>query len=147
MEFPNKLQAKLLSRKETSSFRKLYHQQNLVDFSSNDYLGFAKNTTISEKVLNRINDFKYLNGSTGSRLLSGNLELHEETELSLSKFFNVPSALLFNSGYVANIGLLSCIPQRGDIILFDELCHASIRDGIRLSHAKSFVLGIIVLKI
>jgi len=138
MDFPKKLQYKLNLRKESDSFRKLYNQENLVDFSSNDYLGFASNKNISKKVKERLDSTKYLNGSTGSRLLSGNLEIHEEVENYLSNFFNCPSSLLFNSGYAANIGLLSSVPERGDIILFDELCHASIRDGIRLSNAKSY---------
>ncbi len=138
MEFPNKLHTKLENRKSSNSFRSLYSQHDLIDFSSNDYIGFAINDNISNKTKARLDSVKYLNGSTGSRLLSGNLKIHEEVEDYLSGFFNCSSSLLFNSGYVANIGLLSSVPERGDIILFDELCHASIRDGIRLSNAKSY---------
>ncbi|MEL6812349.1 MAG: aminotransferase class I/II-fold pyridoxal phosphate-dependent enzyme, partial [Bacteroidota bacterium] len=78
------------------------------------------------------------NGATGSRLLSGNHKLFSEAETMLAHFHQTEAALFFNSGYDANLGLLASVPQRGDIILFDELCHASIRDGIQMSHAKSY---------
>ena len=77
-------------------------------------------------------------GSTGSRLLTGNYALIEETEKEIAAFHQSEAALLFNSGYDANIGLLSSVPQKGDTVLYDHLCHASIRDGIRLSFAQSF---------
>ena len=62
----------------------------------------------------------------------------EETETQIANFHKAEAALIFNSGYDANVGVLSCVPQKGDIILYDQLCHASIRDGIRLSFARSF---------
>jgi 8-amino-7-oxononanoate synthase len=77
-------------------------------------------------------------GSAGSRLLAGNYPLIEETEAFIAAFHEAETGLIFNSGYDANLGLLSSIPQRGDTILYDQLCHASIRDGIRLSFAHSF---------
>ncbi|HTI11282.1 MAG TPA: 8-amino-7-oxononanoate synthase [Puia sp.] len=77
-------------------------------------------------------------GSGGSRLLAGNYALVEETERQLAAFHDAAAGLIFNSGYDANLGLLSSIPQRGDTILYDYLSHASIRDGIRLSFAQSF---------
>jgi 8-amino-7-oxononanoate synthase len=77
-------------------------------------------------------------GSGGSRLLSGNYPLIEETEAFIAAFHEAEAGLIFNSGYDANLGLLSAVPQRGDTILYDQLCHASIRDGIRLSFAHSF---------
>lgn len=77
-------------------------------------------------------------GSTGSRLLSGNSSEAETTEKFLAGFFGAEAALVFNSGYDANLGLFSSVPQRGDTILYDELVHASVRDGVRLSHAKAF---------
>jgi 8-amino-7-oxononanoate synthase len=138
MKFPYKLQKKLEYRKSDNSFRTLYDHRQLIDFSSNDYLGFSKNRTISMNVKNSLDRFEHVNGSTGSRLLSGNSPIYEEVESELAEFFKTPAALIFNSGYDANIGLFSCIPQHGDVILFDELCHASIRDGIRLSYADTF---------
>lgn len=138
MNLPKRQASKLIKRIKENTFRTLYPQNELIDFSSNDYLGFSKNMHISKKVQDHLNSTEQRNGSTGSRLLTGNMHIHEEVELELAKFFNAPSALLFTAGYDANIGLLSSVPQHGDTILFDELCHASIRDGIRLSHAKSF---------
>ena len=83
------------------------------------------------------NDIKE-NGATGSRLLSGNHSLYKNVEQELSEYHNSEATLIFNSGYDANVGFFSSVPQRGDIILYDELIHASIRDGIQLSNAKSF---------
>ena len=78
------------------------------------------------------------NGATGSRLISGNSLFYTEVEKEISTFHNSEEALVFNSGYDANLGFFSSVPQRGDIVLFDEYIHASIRDGIRLSTAKAF---------
>jgi len=77
-------------------------------------------------------------GSTGSRLLSGNYPLIEETENLIAHFHHANAALVFNSGYDANVGLLASVPQKEDVIIYDKLSHASIRDGIRLSFATSF---------
>ncbi|MBO9573185.1 MAG: 8-amino-7-oxononanoate synthase, partial [Chitinophagaceae bacterium] len=77
-------------------------------------------------------------GSTGSRLISGNYPLIEKVEKDIAEFHDAEAALIFNSGYDANTGILSCVPQKGDTILYDALSHASIRDGIRLSFARSF---------
>lgn len=139
MNFPKKLQQKLIDRHHAQSLRKLGEQHQLIDFSSNDYLGFAK----SEAIFDAAHQFLVarntkVNGATGSRLLSGNSLLYEELEQFLSKFHRCESALIFNSGYDANLGFFSSVPQRGDIILYDELSHASIRDGIQLSNAKSY---------
>jgi 8-amino-7-oxononanoate synthase len=71
-------------------------------------------------------------------LLSGNSELAETVENKLAKIFKAPKTLLFNSGYMANLAILSCLPQRGDTIITDELVHASLRDGTRLSLASHF---------
>ena len=138
MKFPNNLISKLTSRKNNNSFRALPTNHDLIDFSSNDYLGFSRNESILKLVETASKNTGFFNGSTGSRLLSGNHTIHVEVENELAKFFKTPSTLLFNSGYDANLGVLSSVPQRGDIILFDELCHASIRDGIRLSNASSY---------
>ncbi len=78
------------------------------------------------------------NGATGSRLLSGNHALYPETEAFIATFHQAEAALLFNSGYDANLGFLSSVPQRNDVIVYDELIHASIRDGIQLSNAKAY---------
>ena len=126
------LQKKLDDRIFLNSLRILpEYSENMIDFSYNDYLGLATNHLT-------INNFKDLShGSKGSRLLSGNYPLIEKVEEQLADFHDAESGLIFNSGYDANIGLLSCIANRFDTILYDEYCHASIRDGIRLSYAKS----------
>ena len=139
MNLPKKLTNKLKLREETNSLRSLKLPSNLVDFSSNDYLGFAKSEVIFDKTHQFLvtNNSKQ-NGATGSRLLSGNHSLYQTVEKQISEFHQSETALIFNSGYDANIGFFSSVPQRGDVILYDEFIHASIRDGIQLSNAKSY---------
>lgn len=138
MNLSSKLLQKLEARRLEGSLRSLSSQHGLIDFSSNDYLGFAKSPVIQKEVIEEMHQYPVHNGSTGSRLLSGNFDYHESLEADLAQFFQSEATILFNSGYDANIGLLSSILQRGDRIFYDELSHASIRDGIRLSYAKSF---------
>lgn len=137
--FPQSLQNKLDKRKAEKAFRTLGEPNDLVDFSSNDYLGFSKSQTIFvavKKILEQ-KDLK-VNGSTGSRLLTGNHSLYQTVENQLAKIHESESATIFNSGYDANVGLFSSVPQRGDVILYDEFIHASIRDGITISKAETF---------
>ncbi|MFN4198342.1 MAG: aminotransferase class I/II-fold pyridoxal phosphate-dependent enzyme [Flavobacterium sp.] len=137
--FPDSLSKKLQERIQTVSLRVLPDPSNAIDFSSNDYLGFAKNESLFEDVHQFLVDrFLKQNGATGSRLLSGNHTLYPETENYIAEFHQAEAALIFNSGYDANIGFFSAVPQRNDIVLFDELCHASIRDGIQMGLAQSF---------
>lgn len=138
-ELPKKLNVKLEARQKDHSFRQLPVHSLSVDFASNDYLGFAKSKTIFDQTHAFLADNNFCeNGATGSRLISGNHPLYQLTESLLADFHQSETALIFNSGYDANVGIFSSVPQKGDFILYDELCHASIRDGIRLSHAKSF---------
>ncbi|WP_047417032.1 aminotransferase class I/II-fold pyridoxal phosphate-dependent enzyme [Cellulophaga sp. Hel_I_12] len=139
VHFPRKLQAKLEERTANNALRSLGLPNNLVDFSSNDYLGFARNKAIFERSSNLLFQKKIIqNGATGSRLLSGNSELYFELENQIAHVHGVEEALLFNSGYDANIGFFSSVPQRGDLVLYDEYIHASIRDGIAMGVAKSY---------
>lgn len=139
MKFPISLQQKLQKREVHKALRTLPEANNLVDFASNDYLSFAKSETIFEETHQLlVNQNIKVNGATGSRLLSGNHQLYQQTEDFIAQFHQTETALIFNSGYDANIGFFSAVPQRNDVILYDELCHASIRDGIQMSHAKSF---------
>ena len=133
----NFLLKKLNERQEQNAFRRLLLPAGKTDFCSNDYLGIVRNQLI-EKQLDAVAHPAYRHGSTGSRLLAGNYALVEETEKMLAAFHDAEAGLIFNSGYDANLGLLSCIPQRGDTIIYDYLSHASLRDGIRLSFAQSF---------
>lgn len=137
--FPKNLTAKLEIRRQNNALRQLSLSNGLIDFSSNDYLGFAHSEVIFDKVHQCLLDHNLkINGATGSRLLSGNHQLYEKTENFIAQFHHSESALIFNSGYDANVGFFSSVPQKGDLILYDELCHASIRDGIQLSHAKAY---------
>ena len=137
--FPKKLQEKINQRKAQNMLRQLGTEHDLIDFSSNDYLGFSNSKEIFDMTHHYLESHNlHRNGSTGSRLLSGNYEFYNEVEAMLCEFHNCESSLIFNSGYNANLGFFSSVPQRGDIILYDEYIHASIRDGITMSHAKSY---------
>jgi 8-amino-7-oxononanoate synthase len=139
---PENLIARLSKRNDSGLLRVLKLGDDLIDFCSNDYLGLARQQEIYNAVQQEI-DHKgiRLNGSTGSRLIRGNSRLAEELEVFLADFHHAESALIFNSGYDANMGFFSSVPQRGDTILYDRLIHASIHDGIRLSHAKAFAFN------
>ncbi|MEO9003269.1 MAG: pyridoxal phosphate-dependent aminotransferase family protein [Ginsengibacter sp.] len=127
------LDKKLEDRIHANALRKLVIKENKIDFCSNDYLGIVKNKSIERIITTELS-----HGSTGSRLLSGNYKLVEETERQIADFHNAEAGLIFNSGYDANTGLLSSVPQKKDVIIYDQLSHASLRDGIRLSFATSF---------
>lgn len=137
-KLPLKLEKRLQRRKDDDSFRILLPFISGIDFLSNDYLGFARSKKISERAekLCQHNDEK--NGSTGSRLLSGNHPLFGIAEKEVACFHNTEAALIYNSGYDANIGFFSAVPQKDDIILYDEFAHASIRDGLKMSLARNF---------
>ncbi|MFJ1328121.1 aminotransferase class I/II-fold pyridoxal phosphate-dependent enzyme [Capnocytophaga canimorsus] len=135
---PKHITERLNQRKEKNALRTLKVNHFKVDFYSNDYLGFASSREIkqfNEEILSR---YPIQHGATGSRLISGHTPLHEIAEHTISEFHHSQSCLLFNSGYDANVGLFSSIPKRGDIILFDEYIHASIRDGISLGLAQAY---------
>lgn len=139
MKFPQKLADKLNRRTESNSLRQLGFSNSLIDFASNDYLGFAQSKVIFEEVHALLvgRNLKQ-NGASGSRLLTGNHALYIETETQIAAFHHSETALLFNSGYDANLGFFSSVPQKGDFILYDELIHASIRDGVQLSNATAY---------
>ena len=133
------LEQRLVERKLAGSYRTLRPENSLVDFCSNDYLGFARSAELRGKIEYEVDNLHLpFNGSTGSRLLSGNLQYTEDLEREIAAFHNSRAGLLFNSGYDANVGLFSCLAQRGDTIITDELIHASIIDGARLSHANRY---------
>lgn len=139
MKLPNSLQAKLEQRQANNALRQLPAAKNLVDFASNDYIGFAHSETIFHQTHQYLLDQNIkTNGATGSRLISGNHNLYEIAESFIANFHQSEIALIFNSGYDANVGFFSAVPQRNDVILYDELCHASIRDGIQMSNAKAY---------
>lgn len=106
-------------------------------FSSNNYLGLANDRRLKSQARKALEEFGV--GSSGSRLTTGNTIWHEKLERKIASFKETEAALLFSSGYLANIGVLSSIPEKGDVILSDELNHASIIDGCRLSKAKTVI--------
>jgi 8-amino-7-oxononanoate synthase len=129
----------LKKRKEEGLFRQLKTTSPAIDFCSNDYLGLGRSSELYEQIQKRASLlFPKRNGASGSRLLSGNSDYTEQVERKLANIFLSESALIFNSGYTANLAVLSSIPQRGDTILYDELAHACIKDGARLSLANRF---------
>jgi 8-amino-7-oxononanoate synthase len=136
---PEKLHKRLVDREKINALRSLPKEIQGIDFSSNDYLGIAKNRIVFEKAIGILSEKGIVNnGATGSRLLTGNGILFTEVENLLRDFHSSDSALIFNSGYDANIGLFSSVPQRDDIIFYDEFIHASIRDGIKMSNARDY---------
>ncbi|MES2592690.1 MAG: 8-amino-7-oxononanoate synthase [Bacteroidota bacterium] len=137
------LSKSLHKREAQSALRKLVVNDQLIDFCSNDYLGFASNKELLDltdaEISNLKSQFSTLTGSTGSRLLAGNSAYVEQLEKKIAAFHNAEAGLIYNSGYDANVGLFSAIGQKGDTIIYDELIHASVHDGIKLSSATAFM--------
>ena len=123
------LNDKLNQRADAGNLRALPQDQDGVDFRSNDYLGLAHSGLLH--VPHAVGT-----GATGSRLISGNSQATENLEAQIAAFHQAEAALLFNSGYDANLGLLSSVAGRHTTYIYDELCHASILDGIRLAICK-----------
>lgn len=135
-----KLRHALQERASEGNLRSLSVYDQGIDFYSNDYLGLAS----SGELRRRINQLREQQeplpqGSTGSRLVSGNSSLAEELEQQLADFHGADTGLLFSSGYAANSGLLASIAGIGDCLIMDELIHASSVDGARLSRANKFI--------
>lgn len=129
------LQQALQHRQETDSLRTLPQPTSGVDFMSNDYLGLATQGRLQQALAQKHPNAAQP-GSTGSRLLAGNTTFAQQLEEKIASHHLAEAALLFNSGYDANVGLLSAIANKHTVILYDEYCHASIKDGIRLSICK-----------
>ncbi|SPN74148.1 8-amino-7-oxononanoate synthase,8-amino-7-oxononanoate synthase,7-keto-8-aminopelargonate synthetase and related enzymes,8-amino-7-oxononanoate synthase,Aminotransferase class I and II [Chlamydia serpentis] len=117
--------------------RSLTINSHLIDFTSNDYLGFASSPELRREYILKLSEIETL-GATGSRLLTGHSELCQNIEEKLALYHNFENCLIFNTGYTANLGLLYALAKPQDRILHDLYIHASIYDGIRLSRAKSF---------
>jgi glycine C-acetyltransferase len=113
--------------------------RQVLNFCSNNYLGLANHPTLREAAKQAID--RYGCGSGASRLISGNMTLHEELESRIAELKGTEAALVFNSGFQANTGIIPVLVGEGDVILSDALNHASIIDGCRLSRAKIVVYG------
>lgn len=137
---PEILHKRLSERIALNSLRVLKDNSELVDFSSNDYLGFAQNIEIWEEANNLLKvNTKNINGSSGSRLLTGHRSFVSDLENSIAKFHNAEAGIFFNSGFDANTGLLGSVIQKEDIVICDSLIHASLIDGVKISKAKRYI--------
>lgn len=121
------LESKLEERKENGNLRTLTINEGLIDFCSNDYLGLSNHPYYS------IPDIKF--GATGSRLITGNCEEAVQAEKKIAEIHKTEAALIFNTGYMANVGLCSALGDSSTMFFCDELIHASTIDGVRLSKA------------
>lgn len=142
-----RMQQELQELKEHSNLRRLPQmvhegryvvagEQRMLNLSSNDYLGLAADRELREEFLRTLTPDNFLPTSSSSRLLTGNFSVYEELEAELSTLFGTEAALVFNSGYHANMGILPAVSNAQTLILADKLVHASIIDGIRLSAAR-----------
>lgn len=130
MSVEKRLSEQLTALSAAGKLRHLPGSRAGIDFWSNDYLGFA--AALAKQA------FSAGGGATGSRLISGDRESYQAIEHRIAQYHGQAAALVFPSGYAANLGLLASLPQRGDQIFYDQLIHASLRDGLRLSQAEAF---------
>lgn len=128
------LYRKLKVIKSTTGRKVNILQKEFINFASNDYLGLTQHPKVKEAAKRAIE--KYGTGSTASRLLAGSFDIHQQLEKKIAEFKGTQSALVFSSGYAANLGIISSILNKDDVIIIDKLNHASIIDGCRLSKAK-----------
>lgn len=142
MSFPadSFLSGSLQKRTDQNALRSLTTNSGLIDFCSNDYLGFASSPELKISTENSFQNLKdKRNGSGGSRLLAGNSAYAEELEKEVAGIHKAEAGLIYNSGYDANVGLFSALGQKESIIIYDELIHASVHDGIKMSSASAFM--------
>lgn len=133
----NNLFRDIKNRNSSQGSRIIIDGKEYINFSSNDYLGLANNPALIRASRRAMKKFGF--GSGASRLLCGGSILHEELEKKIARFKGTESALVFNSGYAANTGIIPAIAEEGDAIFSDELNHASIVDGCRLSRARTYI--------
>lgn len=138
MKLEHRLEIELSKRTLSNSKRSLKLMDAKIDFVSNDYLGLAHHKELQDQILTELKTFQEPLGSGGSRLLAGNHFLHEKLENKLKVLHQGESCLLFNSGYAANSGFFATVPQKNDVVLYDELIHACIKDGMRLGFADKY---------
>ena len=147
MDIIHEMQQELQHLEEHSNLRRLpkmvhdgrhviVNGARMLNLSSNDYLGLASDRSLREEFLRTLTPDTFLPASSSSRLLTGNFTVYEELEAELAHLFGTEAALIFNSGYHANTGILPAVSDARTLILADKLVHASLIDGIRLSAAK-----------
>jgi 8-amino-7-oxononanoate synthase len=134
------LQDRLDRRRTNGTLRELIPPRNdRVDFSSNDFLSLSQSSQLKALFLEELQSSNTPQGSGGSRLLDGNSAYAEKLEQDIAQFHRAEAGLLFNSGFDANAGFFACVPQVGDVIVHDELVHASVHDGMRMSRAEKII--------
>ncbi|HRG51362.1 MAG TPA: 8-amino-7-oxononanoate synthase [Bacteroidia bacterium] len=136
------LQQALQKRIELDALRSLRTSNQLIDFCSNDYLGFSRSNTLQQAIENEWEALPvHYNGATGSRLISGNTAYAENLEKTIAAFHEAEAGLIYNSGYDANVGLFSALGQNDTTatFIYDELIHASVHDGIKLSRSTAYL--------
>jgi 8-amino-7-oxononanoate synthase len=127
---------KLERREKLGNIRHLPTKGPLLDFASNDYLGLARCQILKNRVLQECQNYPL--GSTGSRLLTGNAPYAEMLEAHIASYHGFEASLLFNCGYMANLGLISEVATSEDTFFYDASVHASIKDGIQLSGVSAY---------
>lgn len=125
-----------LAALEAAARRRRLVPRTGLDFSSNDYLGLSRDPALGAAIADAMAR-GVPTGSGGSRLLRGNDPEHEALETEAAAFFGAESALWFSTGYAANSAIISTLPQRGDLVVYDELIHASVHEGLRLTRADT----------
>ncbi|KAI8138926.1 pyridoxal phosphate-dependent transferase [Fennellomyces sp. T-0311] len=136
----DQLASTLKKRQQIAKRRQLVvNPASSIDFSSNDFLGLAQNRVLRQRYLNELHSLDTVLGSTGSRLLDGNSQYALDLEHQIAQFHNAETALLFNSGFDANTGLFNTLPQKGDVVIYDELVHASVHEGMRTCRAGRLI--------
>jgi 8-amino-7-oxononanoate synthase len=134
------LERLLIGRREKGTLRNLtLQQQHHVDFSSNDFLSLATSPQLKHRYLQELQNSDLPQGSGGSRLLDGNSTYAETLERDIASFHGAETGLLFNSGFDANAGFFACVPQQEDVVVHDELVHASVHDGMKMSRARKTI--------
>jgi len=138
-ELPHPWQAHLQAQRQASIQSQLYRQRRLPepggrDFASNDYLGLAKDPAVANVLADSAS--RWGGGAGSAQLLGGYHAVHQQLETALAAWVNRPAALLFSTGYMANLGLISALAQRGDQVIEDKLNHASLIDAAKLSDAR-----------
>ncbi len=127
-----------LRQRELSQEKRILPKRNWrFDFASNDYLGFARSSLLRDRIVQACADLNAV-GASGSRLLTGNMQLAEEVESDIARFFGYEGALLFPSGFAMNCGLLAAISDTTDAIILDENIHASFKNGLKIAKAPGY---------
>lgn len=126
-----------LHKRELNQQKRVLPKRWPYDFSSNDYLSFARSLPLRERILQNMAQMDFV-GASGSRLLTGNMPLAEDVEKEIAEFFAFPKSLIFPCGFTLNCGLLASLTEERDCIIMDENVHASLKNGLKLASAPGY---------